>query len=395
MSVAIGAGDARTYSSLIEQLKLRRFCLQLCHWICTLRCRRFCSIVCPPIFDHPWFTHVGDFSITGDFNAGTGLTVAPHGGHGGPNYGFFNCLSLRGFCPKTDPANPGAAMVYRFLFQAQGAPTPTPITGGFVCEVLVGSRYTFWNGNPFTLQTVRIRGANPTPTPPTPTADPTPPDHFIVPDAQGWINIDPNAIDNGFNGWLMGFASGVAFPGGAPAPGVNAGTAVPVANQKNGSNAAIIFQATRVSTIAAVNGGGAPDYTNQLAKIHINNWNEVTLLDIQQFLGPGATACSPLTNDLDILYTTDHELMAAWSINITTAATIPPPAPVYPSGTGPRGGSGTDHHDISLWPTCSYIVHLFTRRSLTDGLLDDHTKDNIKTFCIGTKKTPVPLGGGR
>ena len=207
---------------------------------------------------------MGDFSITGDFDAVTGLTVAPRGGHGGPNFGFFNCLSLRGFCPKTDPANPGAAMAYRFLFQAQGAGTPTPITGGFVCEVLVGSRYTFWNGNPFTLQTVRIRGANPTPTPPTPTPDPTPPDHFIVPDGQGWIHVDPSAIDNGFNGWLMGLASGVAFPGGAPAPGVNAGTAVPVANQKNGVNAAIIFQATRVSTIAAVNGGAAPDYTNQL-----------------------------------------------------------------------------------------------------------------------------------
>ena len=121
----------------------------------------------------------------------------------------------------------------------------------------------------------------------------------------------------------------------------------------------------------------------------------MSLLDIQQFLGPGATACSPLATDLDILYTTDHELMATWSINITTAATIPPPAPVYPSGTGPRGGAGTDHHDISLWPTCSYTVHLFTRRSLTDGLHDDPTRDNTKTFCIGTRKTRVPLGGAK
>lgn len=393
LSAAIGAGDGRTFAALVEQLKLQRFCLQLCHWICTLRCRRFCTLVCPPIFNHPWFTHVGDFGIYADIDAGTGLTNKAQASHGGPDYGFFSCLSLRGFCPKTDPANPGAAMAYRFLFQPAGAGTPTPITGGFVCEVLVGSRYTFWNGNPFTLQSVRIRGTGTTsPTPPPPSADPTPPDHFIVPDAQGWITVDPNAIDDGFNGWLMGFASAVGLPGGAPAPGVDAGTAVPGANQKNGTDAAIIFQATRVSTIAAVNTGGTPDYTNALAKIRINNWDEVSLLDIQEFLTPGANACSPLTSDLHILYTTDHELMAAWSIDITTAAAIPPPAPVYPSGTGPRGGAGSDFHDISAWPTCSYTVHLRTRRSLTTGLIDDSTRDNTKTFCIGTRRTPVPLG---
>ena len=123
-------------------------------------------------------------------------------------------------------------MAYRFLFRPAGVPTPTPITGGpgggFVCEVLVGSRYTFWNGNPFALQSVRIRGTGTTsPTPPPPGPGLTPPDHYIVPDPQGWVTVDVMALDDGFNGWLMGFASAVAFPGGNPAPGVPAGTAVP------------------------------------------------------------------------------------------------------------------------------------------------------------------------
>ncbi len=383
LNSAIGLGNADVYTRLIVDLKLQPYCIQLCHWLCYRRCSRFCVIVCPPPFNHPWFTHVGDFSITGDFDTTTGLTNKSQAGHGGPNFGFFGGLSLRGLCPKTDPAHAGAAMAYRFLFQAAGAPKPTPITGGFVSEVLVGTRYTLWNANPNTLQSVRIRGTGVTsPTPPIGPPGPNPPDHFIVPDADGWVTVDANALDDGFNGWLMGFACYVPFPGGDPAPGVTAGTAVPVANQRNGINAAIIYQATRVTTIAAVNGGAAPDYTNQLGKIHINNWPEVNLIDLQEFIGPGS--CSPLSTDLHILYTSDHELLAAWSIDMVTAATISP-APTFPSGTGPRGNAGIDFHNITSWPQCSYLVRLNTRRSLTDGLNDDPSKSNFKTFCIGKK----------
>ena len=247
-------------------------------------------------------------------------------------------------------------------------------------------RYTLWNANPLTLQSVRIRGTGTTsPTPPVGPPGPTPPDHYIVPDPQGWVTIDINALDDGFNGWLMGFASDVAFPGGDPAPGVTAGTAVPSGSQKNGSNAAIIFQATRVSTIAAVNAVTPvtpPDYTNQLSVIHINNWNEVNLINLQEFIGPGS--CSPLSTDLHILYTTDHELLADWFIDLVTAATIVP-APTFPAGAGPRGAAATDFHNITTWPTCSYLVRLHTQRSLTTGLIDDSDKWNFVTFCIGKK----------
>ena len=386
LSQAVGAGDAAVYNRLLTELKLQPYCIQLCHWICLLRCFRFCRLVCPPIYNHPWFTHVGDFDILSDFDP-TGLTNKAEAGHGGPNFGFFSNLSLRGFCPKYDPAHAGAQMAYRFLYQPAGAPNPTAIVGGpgggLVSEVLVGSRYTLWNANPLTLQSVRIRGTGTTsPTPPVGPPGPTPPDHYIVPDPQGWVTVDINALDDGFNGWLMGFASDVAFPGGDPAPGVAAGTAVPSGNQKNGFNAAIIFQATRVSTITAVNGGAAPDYTNQLSLIHINNWNEVNLINLQEFIGPGS--CSPLSTDLHILYTTDHELLANWFIDLVTAATITP-APTFPAGAGPRGAAATDFHNITTWPTCSYLVRLHTRRSLTTGLLDDSDKWNFVTFCIGKK----------
>ena len=164
---------------------------------------------------------------------------------------------------------------------------------------------------------------------------------------------------------------------------------MPVANQRNGSDAAIIFQATRVSTIAAVNGGGAPDYTNQLSKIHINNWNEVRLLDLLQFHSGGGTPCSPLTTDLDIEYTVDHELTAEWSIGLATAAGVSLTSPPPPPGTA-RGGAGTYHENIAAWPTCSYAVQLTTRRRLTDGLIDDSNKTTQVTFCIGRPREREP-----
>ncbi len=383
LSAAVGAGDPKAFAAIVEELKLQRFCFQLCHWICFLRCQRFCFRVCPDPYNNPIFTHVGNFAIYADFDA-AGRTNKPKAGHGGPDFGFFGCLELRGFCPKTIL---GEQTAYRFLFQEPGAPNPTPITGPFVCEVTIGSRLTLWKGDPNAVQSVSIRGSGTTsPTPPPDTPDATPPEHYIVPDSNGWIPVDPNALDNGFGLPLTGFASWVAFPGAPdadPAPGVPAGTAVPVGNQKNGVHPAIIFEATRVSKI----GAPPPDYTNQLSNIHINNWLEVSLLDLQEFLAPGATCCSPLTTDLHILYTADHELMAEWFIDMVTCPPGPSPAPTFPSGIGPRGGAGTDFHDISTWPMCSYLIRLFTRRSLTTGLEDDDLDDlSFKTFCIGPRR---------
>lgn len=393
-SAAVGTGNLDAWTALIKQYGFERFAIQLCHWICGWRCLRFCRLVCVNVDYHPWFTHIGDFSITGDISPATGRTVAARGGHGGPDFGFFGAMSLRGFCPKTDPAHAGAPMAYRFLFQPAGAAQPTPIGPGFVSEVLVGTRYCLWNGNPNTLQTIRIRGTGTTsPDQPVQTADPSPPDHYIVPDANGWVTVDHAALDDAFSGYLLGFNSGAAIvPNGVAPTGVAAGTAVPVADQKNGVDTAIIFQATRVSTIGAVNTGTAPDYTNQIGKVRINNWNQVAKLDILQFHTGGGTPCSPLNTDLDIEYTVDHELIAAWSISLSTAApgvglTNPPPPP-----STARGGAGTHHENITTWPTCSYTVTLTTRRRLTNGLNDDTNLPTSKTFCIGRglKLKPIP-----
>ncbi|WP_424753288.1 hypothetical protein [Methylobacterium sp.] len=125
---------------------------------------------------------------------------------------------------------------------------------------------------------------NPTPTPVMPPGTPwgAHPDHIIVPDALG----------GGFTSALVGFCSPTLFTGGDPTPGVAAGAQILAANLKSGDSIPIAFQATRAGTVATP------------------YWGAVALLDIVQFLGAGATSCTPLSDNLDALYPINHEMMA-------------------------------------------------------------------------------------
>lgn len=336
--------------------------------------------VVPP-FNNPWFTHVGDFHIITDINSVSGLTNAPVFAHGGPNYAFFGGMKLKGFCPKTSPSGPSLPMRYRFRYALLATPLAlTPISGDKVLPVLVGSRLIQWklfdNNLVWTFQSIYVQGSgatpDPTPTPGGPGPWGSVPAHIIVPDGDGWINVDQNGLDDGFYGPLIRFNSVVAIPGGA-APGDGAGN--PVNDPKNGTPIKIVFEAGPV--------GGAVTFSNELSNVLVNNWREVRQLNLQQFTGGGSGSCSDLMNDLNILYTTDHQQLASWSIGISSAATIPPIAPPLPSGATPRGGFGNRYIDISTWPSCSYLVGLTSRRALTNGENDDDADTSHVTFCKG------------
>jgi hypothetical protein len=103
-------------------------------------------------------------------------------------------------------------------------------------------------------------------------------------------------------------------------------------------------------------------------------------LNLLQFHTSGASPCSEITTDLDIEYTADHELMAAWGVGVSSAAMFPNPG-VLPNGVTPRGGSGTHHLNVAGWASCSYVVSLSTRRALTDGEIDDPGRTTSLTFC--------------
>jgi hypothetical protein len=130
------------------------------------------------------------------------------------------------------------------------------------------------------------------------------------------------------------------------------------------------------------------DYTNTLAKIHINNWIEVNNLWIKEFVGIGG-CCTPINDTVSVQFTADHEEMAAgaWSLSIISCS---PSAPgnITPTVSGPgvtvtpRGGYGTIVENTTAWTNCSYEVWLSTRAGLTTGLLDNQGYSNLVTFCI-------------
>ncbi len=381
--------NAEEFGGLVKKLQLERFCIQLCHWLCFFRCRVFCHCVCPNPALQPWFTTVGWFDIYSDIDATSGKTnkSLPYSGltsGGGPNFAFYSCLQLGGFCPATSPTDPGVAMRYRFLVDDGSG--PLPITGTRVCKVEAGTRLVDWPQNLAgvagpalvpTFQTVTIAGAaEPEPIPP-PTGDPWvgPSAHTIVPDADGWVPVDPNAIGGGFQ-VLMGFDSTSVVPGG-DAPLGTAGD--PVASPLGGKDLAINFEATR-TTVATI------DYHNELNKIHINNWGEANELWFAEF---GTDCCTPIDATLSVQFTADHEEMdsGAWSLAITSCSKSAPnditPAVSGPGVTvTPRGGFGEIVENTSGWSPCSYTATLTTRPGLTTGLNDRSAWPHSLTFCI-------------
>ncbi len=364
----------------------------------------FCVKLCVkgvPVVTHAWFTRVGDFRIYSDINYltdGLTTTAVPLGfpnAHGGPGFGFAGGLKLVGDCPALYPTG-GPAMRYRFLTEVLGSGTGLQaVTAAQVLALKVGTRPIMWNiGGPapeVTAQDIYVApfGATPgTVAPPTPAPalppnvnwGPIPP-AFMVPDADGWVPIDPSATNGGFSGPLLWLDSNSVVPGG-PAPGSDASNpanvaGAPVVSPQSGKKIRIAFQAEPVTGAT----GATPTLTNELQNLFIDNWSDVNLVDLAQFHGAGSTSCSGLSNALDIQYTTDHELMAAWGLGISTSASVPGGIPALPSGAAPRGAAATFHVDISTWPACSYLVALSTRRKLTDGETDDPGHTTYKTFC--------------
>jgi hypothetical protein len=346
----------------------------------------FCVDLCvdaaggTPPYENPYFTHVGVFNILSDITWATGLANGSISGVGGAGWAFTGNLKLNGYCPKKKSGT-SEEMYYRFLVEVDG--TTTPVTGGMLEPVMVGSRLIDWDldGNG-TLETVFqstwIQGSGATadlPTPLPPGTPGGPPAHVVVPDSEGWIKVDQRSLDGGFYGPLLRLRSGTVVPGGA-STSAGAGNAVPAASQKHGRKVKIVFQTT-------TNPADPSATVTQLWQptVLVDNWVEVRDLWLQQFSGPGNNACSKLSSQLDIDYTVHHDFVRSWSLGISSAASgLGWVAPALPSGTAPVA----DSESVSLagWPPCSYTVTLSSQLRLTDGEGNDDAQSSSLTFCI-------------
>src|SRR6478735_546464 len=110
--------------------------------------------------------------------------------------------------------------------------------------------------------------------------------------------MPPDATNQGFSGPLLRVNSNALAPGGG-APGTGPGNPITPADQKNGLDFELIFEAEPVTGATPT----GPLLTNSLSRIHINNWVEVAEFSLDQFTAPGATPCSGVTNAVDIRYT--------------------------------------------------------------------------------------------
>lgn len=387
LATAVTNQNAADFGALLKELDAVRYCRQICHWICSWHCVVLCRCVCKPVLQ-PWFTNIGFFDIYADIDPATGLTNKGLGylelaHHGGPNFAFTGGLELRGYCPIDSPID-GTPMRYRFVVTPSGA----KLTGSHVHRVQVGQRRIFWPDNSggvaaattsLQFQSLVVDGTLTADTPPPAVGDPWfgPVEHIITPDPDGWITVDPGSISGGFT-TLIGFETGAEVSGGDPNSGVVAGHSIPSANVKNGTVIGLTFEATRVSGPTS-----PPDFTNSVAAVYVNNWQAINRLNIAQFIGTPTLACTPITSNLDVLYTTDHELMAAWSAEITSSS-VSAPGP-FNLGTTPRGVSTSTHFDTSGWHICSYVAKLTTRAARTTGLIDELDSPNQLTFCVGKK----------
>jgi hypothetical protein len=397
--VALRTGDTKAWAAAVRELKLHRHCIQLCHWICGLRCRRFCFLVCPPVPTMPLFTHVGAYKITTDF-AGDGTTNSG-------SLAFTGTIPLIGILPDGQAPD---SLEYRFTYETYplgGA--PQPLVPGLIPASRIGSlQYKrwdaasstwvfdsgdYWVNNPgATISIPQQFGPNLV----------VPVNVTVKPD--GWIEVPrENSLFNGGVGRFIpntgvmanldttqltenSFDLTVAAP---PLP-LNAGDSVPVAQRAPKPLYKINCEAREVGTVLILN-------ANSLTKIAMSNtsykyvrhmnWAGYTAdsvlvlsLNIAELLGGG---CSPLAAELNAMYTAYHPYLGTCSVYLEGPG-IPPPAAIAPAiSADGEAVSAAEPFDISSLSPCAYIVWLTATLRLTSGYgavygtFNDHI-----AFCI-------------
>jgi hypothetical protein len=416
LSAAVGAGDTKTFAALVAKLNLQPHCIQLCHWICFLRCRRFCILVCPPPDTTPLFTHLGIYqiptlSLAGDF-AADGTTNAGR-------LAFTETIPLSGVMPDGQASQ---AYEYRFLINenAPAASSPLPAQGPQVVATIIG-QLEFWaydNTNNVWLHDTRSVGVNTSFAPlaiPQPGNTTLPPiDLNVAVGTDGWIPVPR------MNDYTQG-GIGRFVPGGGLAGtdalinldttkftneninlgALQGGDSIPNTDLSPRPTYTIRFEARVIGTNPLV-------ATNTLPMIAFCNahysytvhpeWDGggVTTLtvcsaDILELrTGSG---CAKLVDTATALFTCYHPYLGSARLYLQGPGIPYPPVAgpftvdiaLPPYGPGAvEAASGLAGHvfNISGLASCAYILHLRTAPNLTtgDGAIG-YVDEDLLAFC--------------
>jgi hypothetical protein len=382
LSAAVGAGDAEAFTAIVEELHLQRFCTQLCHWICFLRCRRFCFPVCPPVGLYPWFTSIGGYEYLTDVDStppGTGLTV--------DNRAFYSTMRLNGILTQTLGGQP---LEYRFEVRttnASGNPVPgptgtwRPVKPAQIAKTDIG-KWQRWNPITLTMETKTYVVGGP----------PGPNELAATIDADGWVKVPQEnnflSLQGAFfpNGNMIRLVSpsigDVFSPPSNPFPHQNEAATVaggapahPLAQDKHFG---IRMRVRQVGNPGSETNGGTCEHAAIDNILYDNivrhpNWDggplppdqlAVAMLNIQELLAVG---CARITNSLTVLFTAGHPNLGAVTIEMTGPGG--PYAFALPaSGTGEWFGTATPSGwSVASLTPCAYIVTLSVGVLLTTG----------------------------
>jgi hypothetical protein len=418
LSAAVGAGDANAFATLVGELQLQRFCLQLCHWICFLRCRRFCILICPPQDTIPLFTHVGVYHVDpiyGDFQA-DGTTTA-----GG--FAFTRTIPLIGILPGWESVD-----TYEYRFQVGKHPglAKVDVVGAMMEPTVIGQlEFKYWNGLIWTTGSTEYYANNTGATHPIPQQ--FGPDLVVSVNtdiqAGGWIKVPhENDLTNGGggrfipNGRLCDLDTRQFTNESAdltvPAPGLTAGDSIPAGIPPHSEKPTykIFFEARKTA--------GPLVNSNDLEKIAFSNtaykytrhtnWDggdvttkTVCSLNIAEMIAPGATGCDKQQDHVHAVYTCYQPYLGSVLLwlqgnGIPTGVGIPPVpvppapfsfAPAVAAGEAASGPAGHDF-DISALKPCAYILWLSATVLLTQGWgqIPDATDWDVIAFCKGDKE---------
>jgi hypothetical protein len=369
----VGSGDATAWMTIVRRLKLEAFCIQLCNWICTLRCRRFCVLVCPPPSLFPQFTSIGGLDYLTAVNSasgGNGLTV-------GDNRAFFNTLRLNGILSQTLG---GLPMEYRFETRptdAAGNPAGpwTPVLPAQIAKTVLG-HWERLNPSPPPLIETQLYIVN---------AVPGPNERAATISADGWIQVPQ---ENNFaspagaffsNGNMIELITQTLAPfGPADETGVTAGgpakhplvqdlffgirmrvrqQGVPGSETDAGTCVHIAIDDTLYNNITL-----HPDWDGGLQPA---GQLGVCMLDVNELI---AHPCSEITNTLTVVFTAAHPNLGPVSITLTGpggpfAFTLPP----IPETGDYFGTAMHPTFTVSNLKPCAYLITLSMIVLLTNG----------------------------
>jgi hypothetical protein len=382
---AVQRENVEEFSALVKELRLERFCLQICHWICGLICQRFCHCVCPPPFTIPLFTHVGQYRVDPIFNDFTadGTTTAG-------DQAFTQTIPLRGILPDgTAPL----ALEYRFRTEKYPLPSGVQdVTAGMIGKTVIGElEYFEWDGAKWVLRSTDYFVSDPANTQVTIKQQFGPP--LLIPVNKpvklgGWIEVPrENQLFPGGVGRFVptgGLANLITttltdekfdLTVNAPPLPLKAGDSVPGPQQSEKPHYKIYFEARQVFNQAAVS-------ANEREKIALSNttykytrhpnWDggahtdtPVLSVDAVELLANG---CQQLGQDLHVTFTAYHPYLGTCSVYLDGPLPLPPavspPISVNGEAKSPMGGQP---FNITGLKPCAYIVWLTATLRLTSG----------------------------